>query len=259
MFIYNLVVLLYGFVIRIASLNNAKARLWIEGRRNWREKLTQKTKPIQQHKKVWVHCASLGEFEQGRPLMEAIKKQHPSYKIILSFFSPSGYEVCKDYNGADLVLYLPLDTKANAKNFIELVKPNVVLFIKYEFWVNFLNEIKRNNIKCYLISAVFKDHHPFFKWYGGLFIKSLQAFNTLFVQDKHSADLLHSIDVKNVEICGDTRFDRVLEIKNKFKPIKELSDFKGNSKLIIAGSTWPEDEKLIIEAYKLLSHKSVKL
>lgn len=259
MFIYNLVVLLYGFVIRTAAISNAKAKLWFNGRKNWRVQLQKKILPIANEKKVWIHCASLGEFEQGRPIMEAIKKQHSNYKIILTFFSPSGYEVRKDYKGADVVCYLPLDTRKNARDFIGIIKPNLVLFIKYEFWVNFLNEIKLQNITCYLISAVFKDHHPFFKWYGQLFVKSLNAFKVLFVQDAHSKDLLNGIGVKNIEICGDTRFDRVLEIKTRAKLINELNDFKGESKLIIAGSTWPDDEQLVINAYKLLDDSNIKL
>jgi 3-deoxy-D-manno-octulosonic-acid transferase len=231
----------------------------VNGRKNWKQNYAAQLKKLSGQKKIWVHCASLGEFEQGRPLMESIKKQHPEYKIILTFFSPSGYEVSKSYEGADCVFYLPYDSPSNAKTFLDLVGPDKIIFIKYEFWVNYLNEIRKRNIECYLVSAVFKDHHPFFKWYGKIFINSLSAFKTLFVQDKNSLQLLRSINITNAEICGDTRFDRVLEIKNKFSPIPEIEKFKGNNKLIIAGSTWPSDEDLVLETFKELNLSDTKL
>ena len=259
MIIYNLVILLYGLVIRIASVKNSKAKFWVDGRKHWRKELSQKIENKKGGKKVWVHCASLGEFEQGRPLMEAIKKKYPDYKIILTFFSPSGFEGSKDYNGADIISYLPLDTRSNAKDFIEIVKPDFAIFIKYEFWINFLNEMKRAKINSYLVSAVFKNHHPFFKWYGGIFVRSLQAFKTLFVQDENSSNLLNSIGYNNVEITGDTRFDRVLEIKSNFKPIPEIEAFKGNNKLIIAGSTWSDDDDIVISTFKKLNGHNIKL
>lgn len=259
MLFYNLGIYLYTFVIFLASVFKPKAKLWINGRKNWKQNYNAQLKNSAGQKKIWVHCASLGEFEQGRPLIEKIKKQHPEYKIILTFFSPSGYEVCKNYEHADYVFYLPYDSKSNAKTFIEMVNPDKIIFIKYEFWVNFLNTIKEKNIECYLVSAVFKNHHPFFKWYGKIFIKSLSAFKTLFVQDKNSLQLLKSINVNNVQICGDTRFDRVTEIKNNFKPITEIEKFKGKNKLIIAGSTWPGDEDLILQSFKELNFTDTKL
>jgi 3-deoxy-D-manno-octulosonic-acid transferase len=259
MLAYNLLVRLYGFIIRCASLRNDKAGQWVRGRKNWRKILREQAQKISQSKKVWVHCASYGEFEQGRPLIEAIKLRHPDYKIILSFFSPSGYEEFKNWSGADIVCYIPLDTKNNARDFIEIVKPDLALFIKYEFWVNFLNELKKQAITTYLISAVFKPHHPFFKVYGTIFRRSLQTFTRLYVQDASSAQLLENIGVTNYEICGDTRFDRVLEIKNRFKEISELKEFKGTSKLIIGGSTWPKDEELLLTAFSKMKNTNVKL
>ncbi len=250
---------MYGFVIRLASFNNAKAKLWVSGRKNWRITLEEKISKIKNEKKIWVHCASLGEFEQGRPLIEAIRKKHPHYKIVLTFFSPSGFEASKNYAHAEVIAYLPLDTKQNSSDFMAIVKPHMAIFIKYEFWINFLNALKISKTPSYLVSAVFKDHHPFFKWYGKIFVRSLEAFKILFVQEKHSKELLHKIGYNNVEICGDTRFDRVLEIKENFVSIPELEKFKGSAKLILGGSTWPGDEDLMIEAFKGLSDPSLKL
>ncbi|MGZ4042118.1 MAG: 3-deoxy-D-manno-octulosonic acid transferase [Bacteroidia bacterium] len=245
MFIYNLVVLLYGFVIRIASVKKTKAKQWIAGRRNWKEVYTKKIAALKQGEVIWVHCASYGEFEQGRPLIEQIKKEHSSYNLVLTFFSPSGYEVMKDWPGADIIGYLPLDTKSNAEEFIRIVKPKAAIFIKYEFWLNFLFILQKYKIRTYLVSAVFKKHHPFFKSYGGIFRKSLSTFEKLFIQDPQSANLLENIGIKNYEICGDTRFDRVIEIKERFEPIPFIEKFCGNSKIIMAGSTWPGDEDLL--------------
>jgi 3-deoxy-D-manno-octulosonic-acid transferase len=259
MLFYNIGVLLYALAIHIASLFKTKAKQWVRGRINWENHLEEKLKKSESRKKIWIHCASLGEFEQGRPIIESIKKSHPEHFILLTFFSPSGYEIRKDYEFADAVLYMPLDTKRNARKFLDLTTPDLVLFIKYEFWVNFLNTLREKQITAYLVSAVFKPHHPFFKWYGGIFIKSLEAFKILFVQDTQSKKLLASIGVNNVEVCGDTRFDRVLDIKNKFKPIPEIQNFKGNSKLIIAGSTWPKDEDMLLEAFSKLNRNDVKL
>lgn len=259
MLFYNIGIYLYTLVIFLASAFKPKAKLWVNGRKNWKQNYAEQLKKLAGQKKIWVHCASLGEFEQGRTLIESIKKQHPEYKIVLTFFSPSGYEVCKNYENADAIFYLPYDSRSNAKTFLELVSPDKIIFIKYEFWVNYLLQIKEKNIECYLVSAVFKDHHPFFKWYGKLFIRSLGAFKILFVQDKNSFQLLRSIGINNAEICGDTRFDRVIEIKNKFSPIREIENFKGNSKLIIAGSTWPSDEELILKTLKEMEEEPVKL
>ncbi|MHB8260409.1 MAG: 3-deoxy-D-manno-octulosonic acid transferase [Bacteroidia bacterium] len=277
MWLYNTVILLYGLVIKIASVKKAKAKFWVNGRKNWREILSAKVSKLNNAPLVWIHCASYGEFEQGRPLIEAIKQsrakriheykkehneetnKHPDYKILVSFFSPSGYEAFKDWQGADIICYLPLDTKRNGNDFIDILKPKLVIFIKYEFWINFLFQLREKKIPTYLVSAVFKPHHPFFKWYGYIFRKSLKTFNKLLLQDDKSGELLKSIGITNYEVCGDTRFDRVLEIKQNFKPIPQIEAFKGNSQLIIAGSTWAKDEDLVLNAFAHLKEGNIKL
>lgn len=259
MFLYNLVIYLYGLVIKLASINKLKAKQWVTGRKNWRENLSKQIVALNSENVVWVHCSSYGEFEQGRPLIEAIKKKYPSYKIILSFFSPSGYEAFKDWSGADLICYLPLDTKKNARDFISISKPKVSIFIKYEFWLNFLFELKKQNIPTYLVSAVFKPHHPFFRWYGGIFKRSLNTFNKLFIQDEASGKLLEKIGVKNYEVCGDTRFDRVIEVKENFVELPFIKEFCGNEKILVAGSTWQGDEELLVDAFKLLNLPDLKM
>ncbi|MCW3078116.1 MAG: 3-deoxy-D-manno-octulosonic acid transferase [Bacteroidetes bacterium] len=259
MFIYNLVVLLYGLVIRAASLKNNKAKQWIDGRYNWRQMYAEKTAALSSGNRIWIHCASYGEFEQGRPLIESIKKNNPDFKIILTFFSPSGYEVVKAWPGADVIGYLPLDTKSNAIDFLNIVKPGAAIFIKYEFWLNFLFQLQHKHIKTYLVSAVFKTHHPFFKWYGSIFRKSLGTFDKLFIQDLHSANLLENIGVKNYEVTGDTRFDRVVEIKERFEPLPVITQFAGTSKIIVGGSTWKQDEELLVDALNKIKTHDVKL
>ncbi len=259
MLLYNLVIRLYAFFIHLAAFKNEKAKCWVTGRNNWDSLLAKKVNLHKNKKRIWFHCASLGEFEQGRPLMEAIKKQNPNICIVLSFFSPSGYEVQKNYQTADVITYLPLDTKKNAERFLEIVEPNQIVFIKYEFWVNFLNAIKKRGMDAYLVSAVFKPHHPFFKWYGKIFINSLKAFKILFVQDQNSFNLISNLGFKNVKISGDTRFDRVLEIRNNFKEMKEIEDFKNTNLLLVAGSTWPDDCELVLNAYVKLKNEGVKL
>ncbi|MBA3680430.1 MAG: 3-deoxy-D-manno-octulosonic acid transferase [Bacteroidetes bacterium] len=259
MFLYNLVIYLYGIVIKLASINKLKARQWVAGRKNWRDHLEKKITALNSQNIIWVHCASYGEFEQGRPLIEAIKKKHPDHKIVLSFFSPSGYEVFKDWRGAEVICYLPLDTRSNARDFIRIVKPKAAIFIKYEFWLNFLFTLKSQNIPAYLVSAVFKPHHPFFKWYGGIFKRSLKTFNKLFIQDEASGNLLKKIGIENFEVCGDTRFDRVVEIKENFTELPFIKQFCGDSRILVAGSTWPGDDELLIEAFKALNLPDLKL
>jgi 3-deoxy-D-manno-octulosonic-acid transferase len=259
MILYNLVVKGYGLTIRAASLRKAKAAQWIEGRKNWRSRLISDIGANGNHPVIWVHCASYGEFEQGRPILEGLKIKYPEHKILLSFFSPSGYESFKDWPGADVICYLPLDSRENARDFITIVNPVMAVFIKYEFWLYYLRTLKKNNIPTYLVSAVFKTHHPFFKWYGDIFRRSLGTFSKLFIQDEMSGELLKSIGISNFEICGDTRFDRVLQIRQTFKDIPEIAEFKGNSRLLIAGSTWPKDEELVLDAFKKLDDPSLKL
>jgi len=259
MWFYNLGIFFLGLAIKLASFKKAKAKLWVSGRENWRSIISAKILKLKADKIVWVHCSSYGEFEQGRPVVEAIKKQHPTTKIVLSFFSPSGYEAFKNWDGADIVCYMPLDTKQNAKDFIEIVNPGIAIFIKYEFWLNFLFQLKEKAVPTFLISAMFKPHQPFFKWYGGIFRKGLSAFTELLIQDENSAKLLETIGVKNYKIVGDTRFDRVLEVKQKFAPIPQIEGFKASNKLIIAGSTWPKDEDLILTTFFHLINSNVKL
>jgi 3-deoxy-D-manno-octulosonic-acid transferase len=192
-------------------------------------------------------------------LAEALIDKYPEHLIVLTFFSPSGYEPFRNWPGAAVVCYLPLDTKKNARDFLSIVQPSAAVFIKYEFWVNFLFALKSRGIKTYLVSAVFKPHHPFFRYYGGIFRRSLGAFTRLMVQEEASARLLESIGITNCEVCGDTRYDRVLEIKSGFREIPVVRDFKGSARLIVAGSTWPGDEALVLDAFARLNDKEVKL
>ncbi len=259
MLLYNLAILLYSFGIKIASLKKTKAKQWVYGRKNWQTTLTNKINTLQTNKLIWVHCASYGEFEQGRTLIESIKNNHPSYKIILTFFSPSGYEAFKNWPVADIICYLPLDTNSNANQFLQIVKPQIAIFIKYEFWLHFLKKLKQKKIPTYLVSGVFKPHHLFFKWYGGIYKKSLSTFNTLFIQDENSANLLKKINVLNYQICGDTRFDRVIEIKRNFTPLPYFDNFCKEHPVFIAGSTYFADEELIINTYKQLNNPNLKL
>ncbi len=194
-------------------------------------------------KTIWMHCASLGEFEQGRPLLEEIKKQYPSYSIALSFFSPSGYEVMKNYAGADLIFYLPIDNNKNAKKIIDNLNPELVLWVKYEYWYYYLAELKKRNIPVLLVSGIFRKSQPFFKWYGDIWRKMLGCFDQFFLQDNESITLLQSINVKgNIILTGDTRFDRVIAIAEKREEVKYIKEFTRNHHVLVAGSTWDEDE-----------------
>jgi len=249
--LYNLSIYLYIFYIRLGALFNAKAKLMISGRKNIFAKL-KSTINTNQSPIVWFHCASLGEFEQGRPMMEKLKIQQPDTKILLTFFSPSGYEVRKNYSGADYIFYLPMDTPSNVKKFIEIVKPQKVFFVKYEFWFNYLSELKNRNIPTYLVSGIFREDHHFFKSTGGWFRKQLSSFTHFFLQDIKSVELLNSIGYKNVTLCGDTRFDRVFEVAKNAIQLDLVKLFVGDSKTIILGSSWLEDEK-IVQSLKLES------
>jgi 3-deoxy-D-manno-octulosonic-acid transferase len=244
--LYNLFLLLYSVGIRVASVWNPKAKKWVAGRRNIFAEINSKLIPPaaeQNEKPIWMHCASLGEFEQGRPLLEQLKIENPNKKIVLTFFSPSGYEVMKDYAGADHVFYLPMDSPANAQQFLDAVQPCLVLWVKYEYWFYYLTEIKRRNIPTLLVSGIFRDNQPFFKWYGDIWRKMLESFTHFFVQNEDSKQLLTELGFKdNITINGDTRFDRVLEIADSFTDIPHIASFCGNSPVIVAGSTWEEDE-----------------
>lgn len=253
--LYNISIFIYLYAIRIASLFNPKARLWISGRKNIFTELQSRFQSLKSDV-VWIHCASLGEFEQGRPLIEKIKQNYPQSKILLTFFSPSGYEIRKNYSGADFVFYLPLDTPANVFRFLDIVKPKTALFVKYEFWFNYLTELKKRDIPTYLISGIFRKEQHFFKGYGTWFRKQLSCFSGFYVQDQHSAELLESIGYVNVVVAGDTRFDRVSEIAKNIKPISVIEQFRENKSLIILGSSWPEDEELLLEWLNLSDFKS---
>ena len=243
---------LYRVGIGITSLWNDKARLWIDGRKNIFKRLDAELRPDSYRDNdselIWFHCSSLGDFEQGRPVLENLKSKFPDFKFLLTFFSPSGFEIRKDYKGADWVFYLPLDSKKNAKQFFDIINPSLVVFVKYDYWYYYLTECKKRNIPLLMVSAIFRKDQPFFKWYGDLHRKMLTCFIHFFVQDKGSAELLGSININNVTIAGDTRFDRVSEIAENFKPIDEIEKFCSGSPVLVAGSTWPEDEKIIKDA-----------
>lgn len=241
-FIYAIFIALYTSAAKSIAPFSKKACLWLKGREQILSKLkdcfANNTRPV-----VWIHCASLGEFEQGRPVIEELKNLYRDYKILLTFFSPSGFEVRKNYDKADYIFYLPTDTKSNAEKFLEIVKPSLIIFVKYEFWYHYLTEAKRRKIPLLLVSAVFREHQPFFKWYGSFHREMLQCFYHLFVQNEQAAALLKSINIKNVSVSGDTRFDRVTAIANEFEPIEAVESFCANKKVIVAGSTWTEDDE----------------
>ncbi len=243
--LYNLGISIYSIIVWILSPFNLRARLWNEGRKNWYKKLRQKVDPDDRN--IWIHAASLGEFEQGRPVIEKIREELPGYKIVLTFFSPSGYEIRKSYNKADYVCYLPADTPGNARKFIKAVNPALVIFIKYEFWNNYISAIRGKSIPLYLISAIFRPGQPFFKWYGSFFRRMLTMFTHIFVQDERSYDQLKAIGLKKVTVAGDTRFDRVMTIAGAAKDIPEIAVFRGKEKLFLAGSSWRQDEEIMAE------------
>ncbi|MBK0370319.1 3-deoxy-D-manno-octulosonic acid transferase [Flavobacterium agrisoli] len=244
-FLYNVAVYLVGFLLKIAALFSPKLKLFVRGRKNVFDILENKIKPSDAT--FWFHAASLGEYEQGLPVIEKLKETHPSHKIIVTFFSPSGYEVRKNNAIADVTLYLPLDTKFNAKKFIKLAHPEKAFFIKYEFWINYLNELQKNQIPTYLISGIFRENQIFFKPYAHFYRNALQAFTHFFVQNEKSKQLLESIGLKNVTISGDTRFDRVVAILEKDNSLDFIAEFKNNTTTLVIGSSWPKDEKLLAE------------
>lgn len=233
-----------GFLLKIIALFSPKMKLFVDGRRVVFPVLEQKIKPTD--KTIWFHAASLGEYEQGLPVIEKIKEQFPSHKIVVTFFSPSGYEVRKNNTVADVTVYLPLDTKKNAQQFLRLVHPDLVFFIKYEYWPNYLFELKKSNTKTYLISGVLRPNQLFFKWYGGFYRDALDAFTYFFVQNETSKKLLQQLGKTNVSVSGDTRFDRVATILEKDNSLDFISDFKDNTLTIVVGSSWPKDEDLVV-------------
>lgn len=245
LFLYNLIVILASQLLKLVALFSPKIKLFINGRKNVFDILSSKIGVTD--KTIWFHAASLGEYEQGLPVIEKVKDQFPNHKIIITFFSPSGYEVRKNNPIADVTLYLPLDTKANAKKFIKLAKPEMVFFIKYEFWPNYLNELKQQQVKTYLISGIFREKQAFFKWYGGFYRDALKAFDYFFVQNEKSKLLVQKIGFSNVKISGDTRFDRVVSILERDNTLDFIEQFKNNKTTIVIGSSWPKDEILLVD------------
>lgn len=249
---YSLIINLYALIVRLISPFHRKARLMIKGHREVYRKLREEIDP--QAKYIWLHAASLGEFEQGRPIIEYIKENYPEFKILLTFFSPSGYEVRKNYELADIVCYLPFDKKRNVKRFIKLANPHIAIFIKYEFWYNYINRLHKKGIPTYMVSAIFRPNQFFFKWYGKPYQKMLRYYQCICVQDDNSKQLLASIGVDNVKVCGDTRFDRVIDIRNRAKelPIADAFSYtqEGSKQLtLVAGSSWPKDEDILINYF----------
>ncbi|WP_286969053.1 3-deoxy-D-manno-octulosonic acid transferase [Flavobacterium sp. UBA4854] len=245
LFLYNLAIHIAGFFLRIISLFSPKIKLFVEGRKSVFSTLKEKIQP--EDKTIWFHSASLGEYEQGLPVIEKIKEKYPSHKIIVTFFSPSGYEVRKNNTVADVTIYLPLDTKSNAKKFIKLVHPEKAFFIKYEFWLNYLKELEDHKTPTYLISGIFRDNQMFFKWYGGFYRNALKAFTYFFVQNEKSKEKVESLGFKNVIVSGDTRFDRVNAILERDNRLDYIENFKNNKQTIVIGSSWPKDEALLYE------------
>ena len=266
--IYNIVIYFVLWGIAIASLFNEKVRKMWRGEREAFKILKQKVDPTAKY--IWFHAASLGEFEQGRPLMERIRKEYPQYKILLTFYSPSGYEVRKNYEGADIICYMPVDTRLNAIRFLRLVRPVMAFFIKYEFWSNFLHILKHRNIPTYSVSSIFREDQVFFKWYGRSYAGVLKCFTRFFVQNEESKRLLEGIGITAVDVVGDTRFDRVLQIKEAAKQLPICEAFRTgvassqsadvphhDFKVFVAGSSWPPDENIFIPFFN--EHKDWRL
>ena len=254
--IYNLVIYLYLLGVAIYSRFNEKVRKMWRGEREAFKILREKVDPNAKY--VWFHAASLGEFEQGRPLMEQLRKDHPEYKILLTFFSPSGYEVRKNYEGADIITYLPLDTITNARRFLRTVRPVMAFFIKYEFWYNYLHILKHRGVPVYSVSSIFRPEQVFFKWYGRQYGRVLNCFTHFFVQNEISKELLAKIGITDTTVVGDTRFDRVLQIKEAAKQLPIVESFVKDAPLVfVAGSSWPPDEEIFIKYFN--EHKNWKL
>lgn len=258
---YTLAIHLYAFLVEAASVFHKKARMMRFGQ--WKTNGILRDRIAAGDRYIWFHAASLGEFEQGRPLIEKIRAAHPEYKILLTFFSPSGYEVRKNYPGADVVCYLPFDTPYRVRKFLHLAHPAMAIFIKYEFWGNYLRELQRRQVPTYIISAVFRREQAFFRWYGKPYLRMLRCFDHLFVQDRPSADLLAAQGITNTTVTGDTRFDRVIDVQQQARLLPMVEQFirgaEGGEKpfVLVAGSTWPPDEEFIIACFN--AHPRMKL
>ena len=244
MWIYNWLLAIYAALIRLAAFRVPKARQWVDGRRDLFARMARAIGPDERI--VWVHAASLGEFEQGRPIIEQLRREHPEYKILLTFFSPSGYEIRKNYAGADHIFYLPIDTARNARRFLDIVRPEIAIFVKYEFWLNLLRELRRRKVRTCIVSAIFRRNSVFFRPYGGMWRQALEAFETIFVQNEESKRLLAELGFDNTVVAGDTRFDRVAEIAQAARKIDIVEQFRGDKPLFVAGSTWGPDEELLL-------------
>ena len=253
--IYNLAMYLLELGVKLAALFSDKPAKMVKGHRDAYDLL--KSKIDRNARYIWFHAASLGEFEQGRPLIERIRKEYPQYKILQTFFSPSGYEVRKNYDGADIVCYLPIDTPSNVKKFIDLVNPCMVFFVKYEFWQNYLNALSKKGVPVYSVSSIFRPGQIFFRWYGKSYQQVLKTFAHLFVQNEESKLLLAEIGVKNTTVVGDTRFDRVLDICAAAKQLPLVQKFKGDALTFVAGSSWGPDEDIFIKYFN--AHPEMKL
>ncbi|WP_165022941.1 3-deoxy-D-manno-octulosonic acid transferase [Dysgonomonas sp. ZJ279] len=254
MLLYNIAIYLYAFIVRLVSPFNTKARKMLEGHKEVYTKLKNEIDCNAEY--IWFHAASLGEFEQGRPIMEEVKKSHPHYKILLTFFSPSGYEIRKDYPLADIVCYLPFDKKHKVKKFLKLAKPKMAIFIKYEFWYNYINQLHKLGIPTYMVSAIFRPTQIFFRWYGKPMRNMLKLYSRICLQDENSAVMLAKIGIINVEVCGDTRFDRVMDIQKQAKQLPVVERFarkakEENETILIAGSSWPKDEDVFISYFNM--------
>ena len=242
--LYTIGIVIYGSMIRLASIWIAKAKLWVRGRKNILG-IVERDLKSNKYPIIWIHSASLGEFEQARPIIEELKKQQPIFKILVTFFSPSGYEIRKNYELADFVYYLPEDTTQNARQFLKLVQPHLAIFVKYEFWYNYMQELNLSKTPLIFISAIFRPSQVFFQFYGGWFLKQLQNVDHIFVQTEESEKLLKEQGLSQVSLTGDTRFDRVVQIAKNASSVEIVERFKAGKKLFLGGSTWPDDERII--------------
>ena len=242
--LYTVCIAIYAALIHLAALFNKKARLWCEGRKGMVERMREAIGDAENI--VWIHVSSLGDFEQGRPLVDYVKTHYPDYKILLTFFSPAGYEVRKNYPNADYVFYIPVDTPRQVRRFLDVVRPKVAIFVKYEFWLNMLTELRKRNIRTFIASAIFRRNSIFFRPFGGIWREALKAFETLFVQDEKSKLLLAEIGIERVVVAGDTRFDRVSAIAEMAERVAVVEEFKGDKRLFVAGSTWGPDEDILL-------------
>jgi len=257
---YNLAIGLYALIVRLVSPFHRKARLMLKGHKEVYSKLKKEIDPGKKY--IWIHAASLGEFEQGRPMIEYIRTHYPEFKILLTFFSPSGYEVRKNYELADVICYLPFDIKKNVRRFIKLANPDLAIFIKYEFWYNYIHALYKNNIPVYMVSAIFRPDQLFFRWYGRSSQTMLKFYKHICVQDENSKQLMANIGVTNVTVCGDTRFDRVIEIRNRAKDLPLADAFTRDASgekidTLVAGSSWPKDEDIFVSYFNM--NKDIKL